>query len=193
MELKDGQATFYAASRSAWRQWLQEHGPTEKPIWLIIYRQESQTPSVHFEEAIEEATCYGWVDSKARRRDGGSFYLRFTPRNPGSAWGKISRERAEKMMREGLMAPAGQAVIDASRQNGAWDALMDAQNLVIPDDLQSLFDQNESAFKNFQAFSPSARRILLEWIATARRPETRRQRIEKTVQQAAQNLKAHTG
>lgn len=193
MELKDGQPTFYAASRAAWRLWLQELGAAEKSIWLIIYHLQSQTPSVHFEEAIDEATCFGWVDSKANRRDGESFYLRFTPRNPASAWGKISRERAEKMVCEGRMAPAGQAVIDQSKQNGAWDALADMQNLIIPDDLQREFDQNEGAFRNFQAFSPSARRILLEWIATAKRPETRKQRIEKTVQQAAQNLKAHTG
>jgi len=146
---------------------------------------------VYFREAIEEAVCFGWVDSKANKRDAESFYLVFSQRNPKSTWGKVSKERAEKMIREGLMTRHGQAAIDLAKKNGTWDALAEAHNAVIPDDLQKLFDKNKTALKNFQQFSPSSQRTILEWIMKAKRPETRQKRIVETVELAAKNIKAN--
>jgi uncharacterized protein YdeI (YjbR/CyaY-like superfamily) len=190
IEPQNGVKIVRARTRAEWRKWLEDNCRTEKSARLIIYHKKSKTPSVLFEEAIEEATCFGWVDSKTNRRDEESFYLLFSPRNPRSTWGKISKARTEKMIREGWMTPCGQAVIDQAKANGAWQALEDAHNAVIPPDLQELFDRDETAYRNFQAFSESVRRNILEWILKAKKPETRQRRIAQTVALAARNVKA---
>jgi len=191
MEMINSVPTFYARTIHEWRIWLQENGQSEKSVWLIVYHKKSKTPSVHFHDAIEHALCFGWVDSKAIKRDHESFYLSFSPRNPKSTWGKINRERAEKMIKMGLMTPSGQTLIDLAKKMGTWEAFADAQNLVMPNDLQTLFDNNEAAFKNFQTFPPSSKRTILEWIAKAKKPETRQQRIVQTVDLASNNIKAN--
>jgi uncharacterized protein YdeI (YjbR/CyaY-like superfamily) len=191
METKNGIQIFYAKTRDEWRKWLAENYQSEKSVCLIVYHKNSGTPSVHFREAIEEAVCFGWVDSKANKRDDESFYLLFSQRNPKSSWGKVSKERAEKMISEGLMTQHGQALIDLAKKTGTWEALADAHNAVIPDDLQELFNKNKTAFKNFQAFSPSSKRIILEWILKAKKPETRQQRIMQTVALAENNVRAN--
>jgi len=190
-QMKNGVRTFRARSREEWRNWLEENGQTEKSVWAIIYQKRSKVPSVRFHDAIVDALCYGWVDSKAAPRDEESCYLLFSPRNPKSTWGRINRARAEEMIRLGLMRPPGFAAIELAKRTGTWDSLKDAQNCVIPDDLQALFDQNEVGYRNFQAFPPSSKRLILEWIAKAKRPETRQRRITQTVELAAVNQRAN--
>ena len=141
-------------------------------------------------EAVEEALCFGWIDSKALKRDEESRYQYFSPRKPKSNWSRINRERVDRLTKEGLMAPAGQALIDFEKKNGKWEALVDVENAVIPADLQRSLEKQKVALKNFEAFSASARRAILQWIHSAKRPETRKMRIAKTVQLAEQNLKA---
>jgi uncharacterized protein YdeI (YjbR/CyaY-like superfamily) len=117
--------------------------------------------------------------------------LFFAKRKPNSNWSKANRERAEKMTRLGLMTDAGKEMIDIAKRTGTWTALRDVQNSVIPIDLQELFDKNKKAYDNFQAFPSSSKRIILEWIFNAKRPETRRKRIEETVTLAERNIKAN--
>ena len=191
METKNGVQVFYAKTRDEWRNWLTENCQSEKSVGLIVYHKKSKTPSVHFREAIEEAVCFGWVDSRADKRDDESFYLLFSRRNPKSSWGKVSKERAEKMIKAGLMTIHGQAIIDLAKKTGTWDALADAHNAVIPDDLQKLFDKNKTAFENFQSFSSSSKRIILEWILKAKKSETRQKRIVQAVELAEKNIKAN--
>ncbi len=179
-----------AATSEDWRKWLEENGQREKSVRLVIYHVKSGTPSVRIEEAIDEAICFGWVDSKIVKRDPESYYLLLSPRNPKSTWGKISKERAELMIRLGRMTPYGQAVIDQAKANGAWNALDAAHALIIPADLQAEFDKNETAYGNFEAFSESSKRNILEWILKAKKAETRRHRIAQTVALAFQNKKA---
>jgi uncharacterized protein YdeI (YjbR/CyaY-like superfamily) len=190
-ETKNGIRIFYAKTRDEWRKWLEQNCQSEKSVCLIVYHKKSKIPSVHFREAIEESVCFGWVDSSANKRDDESFYLLFSQRNPKSSWGKVSKERAEKMIKAGLMTRHGQAIIDLAKKTGTWEALSDAHNAVIPDNLQRLFDKNKTAFKNFQAFSPSSKRVILEWILKAKRPETRQKRIAQTVELAEKNVKAN--
>jgi uncharacterized protein YdeI (YjbR/CyaY-like superfamily) len=121
MEIKDGIKTLYAASLNAWRKWLANNCQTEKSVWLIVYHKKSKTPGVHWHDAIENALCYGWVDSKANSRDKESCYLKFTPRNPKSKWGKRNKECALKMTEQGLMTKLGQHLIDIAKQTGKWD------------------------------------------------------------------------
>jgi uncharacterized protein YdeI (YjbR/CyaY-like superfamily) len=164
---------------------------SEKSVWLIIYHKDSKTPSVEYEEAVEEALCFGWIDSKPNKRDADSYYLFFAKRNPKSNWSKANRERAEKMIKRGLMTEAGQAMIYLAKRMGTWVALKEVQDSVIPDALQELIGKNKKAFNNFNAFPPSSKRIILEWILNAKRPETRQRRIEETVALAARNIKAN--
>jgi len=190
-ETKNGIPTFYAESAIDWRKWLDKNGNTEKSVWLIIYHQKSKTLSVHYRESIEHALCYGWIDSKAVKRSEESFYLFFTPRNPKSTWSKINRERAVKMIDAGLMMPQGEAMIELAKRTGKWDALAEVQNYIIPDDLQQLLNKNKTALKNFQSFPSSSKRIILEWITKAKKPETRLKRIVQTVELATENIRAN--
>jgi uncharacterized protein YdeI (YjbR/CyaY-like superfamily) len=189
-ETKNGIPAFYAKTNKEWRRWLAKNGESEKSVWLIIYHKDSKTSSINYNAAIEEALCFGWIDSKASGRDQESSYLFFTPRKPKSNWSNINRERVKKMTEKGLMMPSGQIFIDSAKKTGTWEALADAQNAVIPDDLQQLFDTHETALRNFSAFAPSAKRMILEWISGAKKPETRQRRIEQTVKLAADNIKA---
>jgi uncharacterized protein YdeI (YjbR/CyaY-like superfamily) len=191
MELHNGLPAYHAKNRKEWRQWLTKNHRLEKSVWLIIYHKSSATPSVYYEEAVEEAICFGWIDSIAHKRDAESKYQFFAVRKPKSNWSKANRERAEKMIEKKQMKPAGQAMIDLAKKNGTWTALVDVQNSVIPPDLQQAFNKNKTAFKNFQAFPPSSKRIILEWILNAKKPETREQRIKQTVELAAKNIKAN--
>ena len=181
----------YAEDRQAWRDWLQEHHDKERNAWLIIYHKKSKTPSVAYNEAVEEALCFGWIDSKPNKRDNESYLLFFAKRNPKSNWSRLNRERAERMLEQGRMTPAGLEMIEIAKQNGTWTALEAVQDSVIPADLDQAFNGNEAAWKNFSVFPPSSKRIILEWILNAKRPQTRRKRIDETVELAAQNIKAN--
>jgi uncharacterized protein YdeI (YjbR/CyaY-like superfamily) len=122
METKDGTKAIYATSTDEWRKWLNAHCQIEKSVWLIVYHKSCKTPSVHWHDAIENALCFGWVDSKAMKRDKESCYLKFTPRNPKSKWGKKNKERALRMVENGLMTPQGQALIDIAQSTGKWNS-----------------------------------------------------------------------
>ncbi len=121
METKAGIQTFYASSKEEWRNWLNNNCQTQKAVSLIVYHKNSKMPSVHWHDAIETALCYGWVDSKANKRDKESCYLKFTPRNPKSKWGKKNKERAVKMIEQGLMTKYGQQLIDIAIKTGKWE------------------------------------------------------------------------
>jgi uncharacterized protein YdeI (YjbR/CyaY-like superfamily) len=120
LELKDDAKTLYVSSLRDWRKWLNQNCQTEKSIWLIVYHKNSKTPSVHWHDAIENALCYGWVDSKANSRDKESCFLKFTPRNPKSKWGERNKKRALKMSEQGLTTQYGQRLIDIAKATGKW-------------------------------------------------------------------------
>ncbi|XDZ55880.1 hypothetical protein FlaCF_2928 [Flavobacterium tructae] len=124
METKDGRIALYAKTRKEWRDWLQENSQIEKSIWLILYHKKSKTESVNLIEATEEALCFGWIDSLCKKRDPESYYLTFTPRNAKkSKWSQPNKERAERMIAEGLMTEYGQLSIDLAKQNGKWESI----------------------------------------------------------------------
>jgi uncharacterized protein YdeI (YjbR/CyaY-like superfamily) len=191
MELHTNILAFHAKTRNEWRQWLAEHHQREKSVWLIIYYKSSETASVYYEEAVEEALCFGWIDSVAHKRDEESRYQFFSPRKAKSNWSKSNKERAERMIAAGLMTTEGQKRIDLAKETGTWDALVDVQNSIVPDDLQELLNRNKVALYHFQANPPSSKRIIIEWILNAKKPETRQKRIEETVRLAAENIKAN--
>ena len=170
---------------------MEKNHQSEKSVWLIIYHKNSQVKSCNYEEAVEEALCFGWIDSIAKKRDTESKYQYFSIRNPKSNWSKSNRERVAKLTTLGLIAESGQKMIDLAKQTGTWEALVDVQNSVIPEDLQKLLNKNKKALKHFLDFSPSSKRVILEWILNAKKAETRLKRIEETVRLAAENIKAN--
>jgi uncharacterized protein YdeI (YjbR/CyaY-like superfamily) len=191
MEIKDGVKTFYAKDRKSWRAWLSKHHEKEKSVWLIIYKKGAPKKSINYTEAVEEALCYGWIDSKPNKRDEESFYQFFAKRNPSSNWSKINKDRVKKLIDQGLMTPSGMAVIEQAKANGKWAALDDIENLLIPDDLESMLNANQEAAVHFEAFPRSVKRGILEWILNAKTPATRNKRIQETVTLAADNLRAN--
>lgn len=191
MESKDSITTFHAKSQADLRKWFELNHEKERQLWLIVYRKESTVPSVYYDEIVEEALCFGWIDSKPNKRDSESFYLYLAKRKPASKWSKLNKQRVARLIKEKKMTPAGMRMVTLAKKTGTWEALNDVDNRVVPADLQKLFDKNKVAFRNFSAFPPSAQRGILEWILNAKRPETRLKRITETVSLAEKNIKAN--
>lgn len=191
MEIKDNVKTYHAPTRAKWRQWLEENHASEKSVWLIIYHKESTTPSIVYPEAVDEALCFGWVDSKPNKRDKESYYQYFSQRNPKSNRSRVNKEKVARLLEANLMAPSGLKMIEIAKQNGTWNALDDVENLIVPEDLQKAFDQNITAFDYWEKFPKSTKRGILEWIFNAKKPETRQKRIDETVRLAAENIRAN--
>lgn len=191
MEIYNGIQTFYAKTRKEWRKWLEKNHQSEKSVWLIIYKKESDTQSVYYPEAVDEALCFGWIDSKPNKRDEHSYYQFFAKRNPKSNWSKVNKEKIAKLLEQGLMHRSGLEMIEIAKQNGTWTALDEVENITIPDDLKKLFSKNKTAFENWENFPRSSKRGILEWIMNAKKPETRQKRIEETVSLAEKNIKAN--
>jgi uncharacterized protein YdeI (YjbR/CyaY-like superfamily) len=160
-------------------------------VWLISYKKATGKPRVEYNDAVEEALCFGWIDSKPNKLDDERSMLWFAPRKPGSGWSRINKERVERMIAAGLMTDVGLAKIEAAKQDGSWHALDAVEVLEIPTDLEEALASYASARKHFDAFPRSVKRGILEWIATAKRPETRARRIEETARLAEDNVRAH--
>jgi uncharacterized protein YdeI (YjbR/CyaY-like superfamily) len=186
-----GKVEFYANSRSAWRQWLQKNHQAQTSIWLVIYKKDSGVPSLTYEEAVEEALCFGWVDSKPNKRDEKSYLLFFAVRKPKSVWSKINKTRIKKLQAAGLMMPAGLAKIEAAKKDGSWTVLDAIEELMMPDDLGKAFRNNQTASDFFNAFPPGVKKGIYQWIISAKREETRSKRIAETVALAQKNIRAN--
>lgn len=182
---------FYAKDRKAWRKWLEKNFEKENNIWLKLHKKNSPTPSPTYAEAVEEALCFGWIDSKPNKLDEESFVLFFSKRKPRSPWSAINKKRIEVLIEKGLMTSTGLAKIEEAKKDGSWDMLNSIDNLELPADLKKAFKSNKIAEKNFNAFSPSSRKAILWWITSAKTKETRDKRINETVSLAAQNKVAN--
>jgi len=187
----DGREIVEVADRAAWRTWLADHHEQRAGIWLAMPRKGSDLAAPTYDEAVEEALCYGWIDSTAKTLDEQRSLLYFAPRKRGSAWARTNKERLERLEREGLISPAGQAVIDRAKQDGSWNALDSVEAGEVPDDLAAAFAANPTAAGNFDAFPPGAKKQILWWVVSAKRPETRARRIAETVRLAEQNVRAN--
>ena len=177
--------------RAEWRKWLEENHTRTEGVWLIMHKKGTGKPRVDYAEAVEEALCFGWIDSKGNKLDDERSMLWMAPRKAKTGWSKLNKERIEKLIKAKLMTPAGLAKINAAKKDGTWNALDAIEALEIPLDLAKAFSKNKTAKEYFCAFPRSARRALLEWIASAKKPETRAKRIEETVTSAEKNLRAN--
>jgi uncharacterized protein YdeI (YjbR/CyaY-like superfamily) len=132
--------------------------------------RKSGFPSVKYPQAVDEALCYGWVDSKPNKRDDQSYYQYFAKRNPKSNWSRVNKQKVEWLPAEGRMAEPGLKMIEIAKENCAWNALDEVEKPIVPDDLQRELDQNPKALRNWKSFPPSVRRGIPEWIFNAKRP-----------------------
>jgi uncharacterized protein YdeI (YjbR/CyaY-like superfamily) len=171
------------ASRAAWRQWLHDHHAGSPGVWLVYCKKASGLPSLTYAEAVEEALCFGWIDSHPRKLDADRTQLLFTPRKPRSGWSRVNKERLERLEAAGQLAMA-------ARENGAWESLDAAEAGLVPPDLAAALAADEAAARHFAAFAPSARKQILTWVLGAKQPATRARRVAETVRRAAQNQRA---
>jgi uncharacterized protein YdeI (YjbR/CyaY-like superfamily) len=178
-------------SRAQWRAWLAEHAADTPGIWLITYKKSSGGPYVSYDDVVEEALCFGWVDSKGLGLDAERSQLLMTPRKAGSGWSRPNQQRIAKLTEAGLMTPAGNAVVERAKADGSWTALDDAWNLIEPGELRAALDADGEARRQWNAFPPSAKRAILEWIGAAKRPATREKRIAETARLAAKGERAN--
>jgi uncharacterized protein YdeI (YjbR/CyaY-like superfamily) len=175
--------------RAAWRRWLQRHHERPDGVWLLIRKKGSVRPGVTYDEAVEEALCFGWIDSTTNRHDDDHFRQRFAPRKRGSTWSASNKARVERLIAEGLMTPAGSAKIDAAKADGSWNALDGLEDLSLPDDLAEALDANPPAREHFESFPPGTRKQILFWIRNAKRVQTRATRVARTAEAAARNVR----
>jgi len=183
--------TTYAKDRGEWRKWLEKNHATSSGVWLIYYKKGSSKPSVAYDEAVEEALCFGWIDSRVNALDDERYMQVFSPRKPKSSWSKLNKQHVEQLIQNGLVTVAGLEKIEAAKRDGSWSALDAIEDLQLSVDLMKALDSNKTAYDNFMAFSTSSKKNIVRWIESAKRPETRLKRIEETVTLAAQNIKAY--
>ena len=174
-----------------WAEWLERNHERETGVWLMSWRPHTGRPAMGYEDAVTEALRFGWIDSKAGKGDAERSQLWFSPRRKGSAWARTNKRRIERLEREGRLAPAGRRLIEAAKADGSWTLLDDVENLVVPDDLAAAFAAHPGAREHWDAFPPSARRAILEWIVHAKRAATRAKRIEETARLAARGERAN--
>jgi uncharacterized protein YdeI (YjbR/CyaY-like superfamily) len=189
--VQDQAERIHPDSRGQWRDWLKSNHASSTGVWLVSWRKHTGKDGPSYEDAVEEALCFGWIDSTGRKLDDDRTMLWFSPRKPGSGWARPNKERIERLTAAGLMTPAGQRVIDTARTDGSWSRLDDVENLVVPDDLAEAFDIRPPARQNWDAFPRSVRRSILEWIVQAKRDTTRAARIEETARLAQVNERAN--
>ncbi len=183
--------SIHPKTREAWRDWLREHHQQEAGVWLVMYKKATGKPRIDYDEAVEEALCFGWVDSKPAKIDDERSMLYFAPRKPGTGWSKANKDRVEKLMANGRMMPSGLAKVEAAKQDGSWFRLDSVDALEIPQDLSEALTAYPNAERYFEAFPRSVKRAILEWISNARRPETRAKRIAETARLAEMNVRAN--
>lgn len=179
-------------TRAQWRAWLAEQAASSRGIWLVRWKKSSGHPHVPYDDVVEEALCFGWVDSLQRTLDEQRSQLMITPRKPGSNWSRSNKQRVERLLAAGLMAPAGLAAVESARRDGSWSALDEVEDLVEPGDLRAALDADPDARRQWDAFPRSARRAILEWLLGAKRPETRARRAAEIARLAARGERANS-
>jgi uncharacterized protein YdeI (YjbR/CyaY-like superfamily) len=180
----------YFKNTAAWREWLHDNHDSSAGVYLIFYKVNSPFESMRWEEAVQVAICYGWIDSTVKKIDEHCRRQLFTPRKNRSVWSKLNKTYIEKLTTANLMHNSGLAKIEIAKQNGSWTSLDAAQDLIIPENLKLAFEQNKSAYENYQKFSPSYQKNYLYWLYQAKREETRNNRIAIIIELCAQNKKS---
>ncbi len=179
-------------TQAAWQSWLSKNHAKSPGIWLRIAKKGSGTKSVSYDEAVEAALCYGWIDGQKQTYDESYWLQKFTPRGPKSIWSKINRDKAQALIKRGKMKPAGLKAVDSAKQDGRWDAAYDSQSrAAIPADFQKELDRHAKAKAFFAALNSVNRYAILFRIHHAKKAETRSKRIEQFVRMLEKHEKIY--
>lgn len=173
---------LYVTDRDQWRDWLSENHAAKAGIWLVFYKKETSRLTIEYEAAVEEALCFGWIDSIIKKIDAARYARKFTPRSDKSKWSQLNKKRANKMIKEGRMTEVGLAKIKVAKKTGLWDKDPRPQiSLDIPPEFAKALARNKKAKESFDKLAPSYRKYYIGWIAMAKRPETKKRRIEESI------------
>jgi len=179
--------------QAAWTAWLEPHHADSPGLWLRHAKKGSGLASVSYDEALEVALCYGWIDGQKKSYDQSSWLQKWTPRGAKSIWSKINREKALKLIERGQMRPAGLAAVERAKHDGRWDAAYDSHSTAtVPSDLQAALDNNAEASAFFATLNSTNRYAILFRIQTAKKPETRAKRIQEFIDMLARHEKLHS-
>ena len=185
----------YFKTRKDFREWLEKYHDNVRELWIIYYKKHTKKASIPYADAVEEAICFGWIDGKIKRIDDERYMQRFTPRIKGSKWSLINKNRAKKMIKQGMVKKSGMDKINEAKANGEWERAYSTntttvkKQVKIPDELESALKKKKGAWVNFNKFAPSHRNLYIHWIESAKRQETIDRRINEVVKRSADNKK----
>ena len=180
--------TYCPNSPAEWRKWLETNHQSKQSVWLVYFKSSTKIASLSWSEAVDEALCYGWIDSTKKTIDEEMYMQYFSRRKPSSTWSTINKEKVAKLTQSKQMTKAGFDSIEIAKQNETWVLMDDVEKLILPEDLKSALNDNESSMAFFQSQSKSMKKILLHWVVVAKRHETREKRIAEIAQMAANGL-----
>jgi len=168
-------------SRSAWRDWLDRNHYVCREVWLVFYKRHTGKAALSYDDAVEEALCFGWIDSVRRKIDEARYMQRFSPRTTASCWSAANRERAQRMQKAGLMTAAGEKAVRLAKQSGKWETIAQTADLSVPHELTEYLHREAKAAQFFESLAPSYKRQVIAWITSAKRPVTRQRRLAEVM------------
>jgi uncharacterized protein YdeI (YjbR/CyaY-like superfamily) len=180
---------FYPKSTKEWRKWLEKNHQSHTSVWVVFFNKSSKKKTISWSEAVDEALCFGWIDSKKIKIDEESSHQFFSKRKAISTWSKINKEKIKRLIEENKMSKAGNEIIEIAKKNGSWEILDEVEELKVPTELNSEFETNPTARDFFNSLSKSNRKMILHWIVMAKRSETKQNRIKEIIERGNQNLK----
>jgi len=187
--MAEDEEIFYPESPKHWRDWLEKNHVKKNSVWLLFYKKKSGKPSLTWSESVDEALCFGWIDSVKKTIDQDRYKQYFCKRKPKSNWSEINKQKVNDLTKKGLMSEAGLICVQTAKQNGSWDKKEVYDDKTIPDDLLIQLQKVPGAETFFSGLSQSVKKNMLVWIATAKRPETRQKRILEIANLAGKKLK----
>ncbi len=180
----------YFKNVKEWHSWLEKNHDKEKEIWVIFYKKHTGKKGISYQEAVDEAICFGWIDGKLKRINNEKHKIRFSPRGEKSVWSKINKDKAEKLIKEGRMKDAGYKMIEKAKKAGLWQKAYTNKNLEkMPSDLKKALNKNKTALKNFNKFSNSYKNMFIGWVINAKKDDTRKRRIQQVLKKSEKNMK----
>lgn len=186
--MKDAE-DFCPYDKQDWRKWLTLNHNKKEAVWLIFYKKKSPSYNLSWSESVDEALCFGWIDSTKKTIDEERYKQYFSKRKPNSIWSKVNKEKVDYLTSENLMQEAGYKTIEIAKKNGSWSIIDEVEALIIPEDLKRELDQRIGALAYYESLSKSAKKILLGWVVLAKRAETRQKRIIEIAENASKKLK----
>ena len=188
--IQDDAERIHPETRAEWRAWLAANHDRPDGVWVILWNRHAGRPAPSYDDAVEEALCFGWIDSVVHKLDADRRMQWYSPRRKGSGWSRPNKIRLERVEAAGLMTPAGRRVLDAAKADGSWTRHDEVEDRIVPDDLAAAFAARPGSREHWDGFTASQQKAVLGWIVTAKRPATRQKRVDEAADQAAEGRPA---